>query len=48
MPRGGKRMPSYRDIAETMDGDELDAILDVSLPERKQNPNGRRKAAPSA
>lgn len=31
MPRGGKRMPSYRDIAETMDGDELDAILDVSL-----------------
>ena len=24
-------MPSYRDIAETMDGDELDAILDVSL-----------------
>lgn len=31
MPRGGKRMPSYRDIAETMDGDELDAILDVSM-----------------
>lgn len=31
MPRGGKRMPSYRDIAEAMDGDELDAILDVSL-----------------
>lgn len=31
MPRGGKRMPSYRDIAENMDGDELDAILDVSL-----------------
>ena len=30
-PGGGKRMPSYRDIAETMDGDELDAILDVSL-----------------
>jgi len=31
MPRGGKRMPSYQDIAETMDGDELDAILDVSM-----------------
>lgn len=31
MPRGGKRMPSYRDIAEVMDGDELDAILDISM-----------------
>lgn len=31
MPRGGKRMPSYDDIAQTMDGDELDAILDASM-----------------
>lgn len=44
MPRGGKRMPSLQDVAETMEGDELDAILSSAL----DRPRSRRCGAPQA
>ena len=40
MPRGGKRMPSLQDVAETMEGDELDAILSSALERSKTAKTG--------
>lgn len=44
MPRGGARIPSYQQVAATLDGDELNAILDIGISSLSVSAEAKKRA----